>query len=235
MEITNHITTPSLSPPVVCDKCNKEYYDFNYDNSKNYTEIYSDGDYDYCLDCLPNEDINNFEKIFVYDRIGKANLQTGNIENILKNLNFDFSFNDNKDNDEVIPEIKNTDSQLYKLALRFYKDIYDLDNDEFEELKQLLLDSKLEYFDNNTTKTFKLGKDKIIKNDIISLDVVNAIVICPYRGEGNANFKISITREGDVGAFDSYGLISTKLIPDEIIETLEYVDVSDIEPDNLLD
>jgi len=92
MEITNDLTTSSLSPPVVCDKCNKEYYDFNYDNSKNYTQIHSDGDYDYCIDCLPNEDSNN--------------LQTGNIENILKNLNFNFSFNDNKDNDEVIPEIK---------------------------------------------------------------------------------------------------------------------------------
>tara|TARA_B100001094_G_scaffold273925_1_gene280588 strand:+ start:1747 stop:2433 length:687 start_codon:yes stop_codon:yes gene_type:complete len=224
------LTNPSLSPPIICDACEKEYFDFNSDGSKNFTQIYTHQNFDYCIDCLP-QNTNNFQKISVYERIGKANLTTGNIENILKNFNFNFNFNNN---DEIIPQAMNSDSNLYKLALRFYKDINDLNNDEFEELKQLLLDSKLEHFNNNTTKTFKLGPDHIMKNHMISLNVVNAIVICPYRGQGSSDFKISISRDGDVGAFDTYGLISNKLIPDEIMDSLDYIDDLNLEPDNLL-
>jgi len=224
---------PSLSPPLTCDDCNKEHYDFNNDGSKNFTEIYSDGNYDYCLTCLP-KDKQSFNKITVYERIGKALLKTGNIENILKNFTFDFNSNQNPKS-KHIPEFLSDDSELYKLALRFYKDMYDLSEPEFKHFKQLLIDSKLIYFNNNTTKTFKVGPDKILKDDLISLNIINAICICPERGEGTSNFLLSISRDGTVGAFESYGLYEKKIIPDMIMDSLECIDTFNLEPDNLLD
>ena len=195
---------PSLSPPVYCEKCNKEYFDFNLDSSKNFSEIYSDGSNDYCITCLPeNIDLDKFKLISVYERIGKANLESGFIEEILKT--FKFPKYEKKSNS--IPLEKDTDSKVYAFALRFYKDIYNLSNTEFNNFKQLLLDSKLDCFLNNTISTFKLGPDKILDNDMISLNVVNALIFCPIRkAEGQQDFLISITRDGVIGAYETYGL-----------------------------
>ena len=105
---------PSLSPPLTCDDCNKEHYDFNDDGSKNFTEIYSDGNYDYCLTCLP-KDKQLFNKITVYERIGKALLQSGHIENILKNFTFDLNSNQSLKS-KYIPEFLLDDSEIYKFC-----------------------------------------------------------------------------------------------------------------------
>ena len=225
---------PSLSPPVICDKCKKEYFDFNYDGSKNFTYIYSDGNYDYCISCLPEKsNLNKFKKTSVYERIGKANLESGHIEDILSKF-IKIPKYEKKEYD--IPKEKKTDSEIYKLALRFYKDIYNLSNKEFDHFKQLILDSKLDCFLNNTISTFKLGPDKILKNEMISLNIVNAIVYCPQRCvEGRQNFKMSITRDGDIGAWETYGIYIDKLKPDAKIESLDCIDISNIKPDDLLD
>ena len=153
-----------------------------------------------------------------------------------RSINFTFDFNSNQNTkSKYIPETLPNDSEIYKLALRFYKDIYDLSDDEFEHFKKLLINSKLIYFNNNTTKTFKVGPDKILKDDLISLNIVNAICICPERGEGTSDFLLSISRDGTVGAFESYGLYEKKIIPDTIMDSLECIDTSNLEPDNLLD
>lgn len=226
---------PSLSLPLVCDNCQKEHRDFDNYGKANFTEVYSDGEYDYCLDCFPKgSDVNQFQKISVYERIGKANLETGYIETILQNLTLP-NTNDIKKKKDYIPESQETDSQVYKFALLFYKDIYSLSDPEFNKFKQLLLDSKLDCFVGNTISSFKIGPDKILDYDIISLNIVNAVCICPERGEGRSDFKVSINRDGYIGAFTTYGIYETQLEADELIEPLESIHSTDIKPDDLID
>ena len=53
---------------------------------------------------------------------------------------------------------------------------------------------------------------------MISLNVVNALIFCPIRkAEGQQDFLISITRDGVIGAYETYGLYQETLKPDAII------------------
>ena len=221
-----NINNPSLSQPLFCDKCKKKYYDYNNDGSENFTEIFSDGQDDYCIDCfLHCNNISNsinFKKISVYERIGVYNLNSGFIEQFLEDINLN-SLNINNEEKNIPPKSLKTDSKVYTYALRLYKDINELSNDEFNEFKQFLIDSNLPQF--NIINTFKIGIHNIINNDVISLNIVKE----------NFMFLISISRDGTIGAFESYGLSEKNIIPDEFIEPLKSIDVSNIKPDNLLD
>ena len=112
--------------------------------------------------------------------------------------------------------------------------MYDLSNEEFDEFKQLLIDGNLDCFEGNNINTFKIGVDNILIKDIISLNILGAICIS-FGRIGESDFKVSISRNGTVGAWDTYGLEDEIIYPDKIIESLIQVDLSDLEPDDLLD